>query len=95
MGDGRSRTVGTPGQESSTKENPQRPENPQIHPARMDAMVTPPPLYAHIAGMILVVIGIALHLFWPIVIGLALMFISDTVLIAVDYYEHRNPGSTH
>jgi hypothetical protein len=55
----------------------------------MDAVVTPPLLYTAIAGMALITAGIYLRSFWSISAGLALIFISDVVLVTVDYYEHR------
>lgn len=61
----------------------------------MDTVVVSSLLYAAIIGMVLIVAGISLHSFWSITAGLALIFISDTILVTVDYYEHRNPGSTH
>jgi predicted transporter len=67
----------------------------KINPTCMDTVVTSSLLYATIAGMAAIVAGIYLRSFWAISAGLALIFISDTILIVADYYEHRNIGSTH
>ena len=53
------------------------------------------PLLLHVVGLLAIVAGIALYNPTSILTGLGIVFISDGLLIAVDYYEHRVPEVTH
>jgi hypothetical protein len=61
----------------------------------MDALVIFPVLIHGIGLTLIFVEGIVLHNFTYGLAGLGIVFISDGLLIAVDYYEHRIPARTH
>ena len=53
------------------------------------------PLLIHGIGLLITVAGAVVSNPVILIAGLGIIFISDGLLIAVDYYEHRIPQSTH